>query len=70
MTTWNKIVTEDDVFCEVLEDEFGILIGQVKRFYDDAPTYAWAHGNRLGAYESDATARAAVEAQHKRGMGE
>ena len=65
---WTKIVTEDDVFREELSDRFGIVVGHVTRFYDDAPTYARAHGNRLGTYQDDASAKGAVEAQHWGGI--
>ncbi len=62
---WEKIVdTEEDVFKERYVDQFGIEVGWVCRFYDDAPTYAWAHGRRLGAFESDDAAKAAVMARH------
>lgn len=62
--TWKRIVLEEDALCEELADEHGIVVGSVQKFFDDGPSYAWAHGNRLGAYETHDAAKAAVEAAH------
>jgi hypothetical protein len=65
MMTWKRIIRgEEGALCDVLTDEHGIFIGYVQRFFDDGPSYAWAHGNRLGAYTTHQVAKAAVEAAH------
>jgi hypothetical protein len=69
---WSEVVVPSDV----LEDDDepaklhqqcwidGALWGEVIRFYDDAPTYAYAGGERIGAIESDDAARKAVVKSH------
>lgn len=38
-----------------------LVMGHIERFYDDGPCYAWFGDQRLGAFETDSAARAAVE---------
>lgn len=57
---WKPIITEAG------DDEVPLLdvlaLGRVVRFQDDGSCYAWAMGERLGAFETDSAARDAVAA--------
>jgi len=69
MAQWKRDEAADAVFAEkyVGWGNCGTL-GSVVRYYDDAPTYAWAGDHaRLGAFQDDASAKAAVEAAVKNG---
>lgn len=46
--------TDDHILCDQL------MLGRVERFYEDGPCYAWIGDRRLGAFETDTSAREAV----------
>jgi len=63
---WTIINVREVLHCEILmQDDTGFYVGQIIRFYDDAPTYAYNRFCRLGAFSTDIAARQAVEEQRK-----
>ena len=59
---WQDETTDSEGIRSRVLFSFGAVAGSVLQFPDNAPTtYASAHGNRIGAFESWEAATAAVE---------
>ena len=63
MRSWGEVHdNQDDGSKWQMFLHFGAVAGLVEQFQENAPTtYAQAHGNRIGAFESWEAARRAVE---------